>query len=153
MRAQWRNGVWSIRVCKGCNPIEEEESVASPPLVSYYLGLGICRNRKNSNKFIPTCRGVKKNPRTQPPDFHMFVGNFHPYHARPAEPTQNLMSEPSHETQERKIHDPSWIADVLNELIKDQGETHRFEVWQSLGTKPQTTTEEDDLSLLFDHTM
>lgn len=33
------------------------------------------------------------------------------------------------------------------------GGTHQFEVGQCSGTKPPTTTEEDILSLLFNHTM
>ncbi|CAH1433203.1 unnamed protein product [Lactuca virosa] len=94
--------------------IEKEEHVASPPPISYYLGSGIHRNRKNAQKTIPTCGGVKKNHRTQHLCFHRFADNFRLYHTVPAEPTRNSMPEASRETQKTRVDDPSCIADVVN---------------------------------------
>ena len=135
-------------------PIEEEEPVASPPPTSYYLGSGIPRNRKHAQKTIPTCGGIKKKkPRMRVHRFPSLTGNFHPYHAAPVEPAPNPVSEAPRAIQEMRMHDPDWITDVVNEWVRDQGGTHRFEVGQCSKSKPPTTTEEDRLSYLFDRTL
>ncbi|CAH1440827.1 unnamed protein product [Lactuca virosa] len=110
-------------------PMKEEEHVASPTPLSYYLGSGIPRNRKHTQKTIPMCGGVKKkNPRMRVHSFPSLTENFHQYHAALVEPALNPMSEASRATQERRMQDPAWITDVVNEWVQDQEGTHRFKV-------------------------
>ncbi|CAI9281925.1 unnamed protein product [Lactuca saligna] len=109
---------------------------------------------KHAQKTIPTCGGVmKKKPRMRVHGFLSLTGNFHPYCAAPVEPVPNPVSEAPCTIQEMRMHDPAWITDVVNEWVRDQGGTHRFEVVQCLKAKTIATTEDDRLSYLFDRTL
>ncbi|CAI9285144.1 unnamed protein product [Lactuca saligna] len=110
-------------------------------------------NRKHTQKTIPTCGSVKKKPSMRIPGSQNLSGNFHPYHTVLVKPRRDSMLETSREPQKRRIHDPPWIADVVNEWVRDQRGTHHFEVGQCSRIKPLSTTKKDMLSLMFDHTM